>query len=166
MKIISYASIILASAGSASAATALNQNHCEFFCRHALREGGIAAQCKAPTAPNRVMKDLTRVFARFHVTLRRIAAAKACSASSSPECDANLAAKENELATANAELATAKECKAKSPNYKAPVNDECNPKNCDEWDCGQWCVCYNADHDAIYEVLGCAADDDDETCQC
>ena len=91
--------------------------------------------------------------------------AKACSTSSSPECDANLAAKENELTTANAELATAKECKAKSPNYKAPVNDECNPKNCDEWDCGQWCVCYNADDDAIYERLGCAADDE-ETCQC
>jgi hypothetical protein len=42
------------------------------------------------------------------------------------------------------ELATAKECKAKSPNYKPLVVDECNPKHCDEWDCGQWCVCYNA----------------------
>jgi hypothetical protein len=64
-----------------------------------------------------------------------------------------------------AKLKAVKECKAKSPNYKAPVNDECNPKNCDEWDCGQWCVCYNADHDAIYEVLGCTTDDE-ETCRC
>jgi chromosome segregation ATPase len=74
-------------------------------------------------------------------------------------------AAKRELVAMTSELATAKECKAKSPNYKAPVNDECNPKNCDEWDCGQWCVCYNADHDATYEALGCAADDED-MCQC
>jgi chromosome segregation ATPase len=70
-----------------------------------------------------------------------------------------------ELVATTSERDAAKECKAKSPNYKAPVNDECNPKNCDEWDCGQWCVCYNADHDATYEALGCAADDED-MCQC
>jgi chromosome segregation ATPase len=70
-----------------------------------------------------------------------------------------------ELVAMTSERDAAKECKAKSPNYKAPVNDECNPKNCDEWDCGQWCVCYNADHDATYEALGCAADDED-MCQC
>jgi hypothetical protein len=74
-------------------------------------------------------------------------------------------AAKSELVAMTSERDAAKECKAKSPNYKAPVNDECNPKNCDEWDCGQWCVCYNADDDAIYERLGCAADDE-ETCQC
>ena len=173
MKIIYSASIsLLASARSASAATAFNQGDCEKYCNFAHQMGHFEFRddCMANCAKScdggfdlTVCKQPCDHLYSSHCMDN--CDAKACSASSSSECDANLVTAKSELAAMTSERDAAKECKAKSPNYKAPVNDECNPKNCDEWDCGQWCVCYNADDDAIYERLGCAADDE-ETCQC
>ena len=40
----------------------------------------------------------------------------------------------------------------------------CNHKNCMQWDCIEWCKCYNSEFDAIYDNSGCSEGED--TCKC
>ena len=70
------------------------------------------------------------------------------------------------LATANAALATATTCMAATPGY-SPVNfeDNCDMKECDQWTCETWCTCYSEADAAIYTRLGCDTVDD-APCQC
>ena len=45
---------------------------------------------------------------------------------------------------------------------------ECNPTNCLEWNCEQWCECFNFDFETAnyYADMGCGQDDGIDACNC
>jgi len=138
------------------------QSECIPNCdNHKCSDLRVVSDCDAQLAAANAELQLTQC-AAANAELQNVVRAKAVASQMNT---AEMARKEAELATTHDRVDMLEKCKAKSPNYKPLVNDRCNPKNCDEWNCGLWCVCYNAAHDEIYEVLGCTAADE-ETCQC
>ena len=47
-------------------------------------------------------------------------------------------------------------------------SSECNPTNCLEWNCEQWCECFNLDFETAnyYADMGCDQEDGDSSCEC
>ena len=45
---------------------------------------------------------------------------------------------------------------------------ECNPTNCLDWNCEQWCECFNLDFEVAnyYADMGCDQEDGDSSCEC
>ena len=48
------------------------------------------------------------------------------------------------------------------------LESECNPTNCLEWNCGQWCDCFNLDFETAnyYADMGCDQEDGIDECNC
>ena len=48
------------------------------------------------------------------------------------------------------------------------ASPECNPTNCLDWNCEQWCECFNLDFEVAnyYADMGCDQEDGDSSCEC